>query len=230
MSETMPAKNDKQELLNTVLEMRRSYREMIPLAGTGEVVLKVEDIIIKAGAPVRDIPLRLYYPSQVTQTKLPIFLFIHGGGFTSGDLDTHDVLARAISSGARCIVVSVDYRLAPENPFPAGLEDVYAALLWVRDNASGLGGDEARIIVGGDSAGGNLAVATALLSRDREGPELLGQWLMYPVLSYEMDTNSWERLGDKYFPTREGSKISIAAYIPEDRNLDDPLAALSGPI
>lgn len=220
------AADGKQDALHAAEEMRQSYREMIPLAGPGDAVREVRDISVQAAGPAREIPLRVYFPLREKQrTNPPVFLFIHGGGFVSGDLDTHDVLLRAVANGAGCIVVSVGYRLAPENPFPAGLEDVYTALLWVRGNAASLGGDGARIVVGGDSAGGNLAAALALLSRDRNGPRLLGQWLMYPTVSNKMDTASWAALGDKYFPTREINSAVIAAYVPEGKSPYDPLIA-----
>jgi acetyl esterase len=215
-----------QNSMTAVKEMRQSYRDMIPLAGVGDQVASVRDENIPAESPARSIPLRIYTPVQEKpQANLPVFLFIHGGGFISGDLDTHDVLLRGICSGADCVVVSVGYRLAPEHPFPAGLEDVYAALLWTRDHAAALGGDKTRIVVGGDSAGGNLAASLALLARDRKGPKLAGQWLMYPTVSNRMDTESWKKLGDEHFPTRELNSIMIAAYVAEGTSLDDPLAA-----
>ena len=124
--------------MNPIEEMRQSYRDMIPMAGVGDQVESVSDISIQAGSPARKVPLRIYTPrQQAPQANLPLFLFMHGGGFISGDLDTHDVLLRSISNGAKCIVVSVDYRLAPEHPFPAGLEDADAALLWASGHAAG---------------------------------------------------------------------------------------------
>lgn len=212
--------------MNPIEEMRQSYRDMIPMAGVGDQVESVSDISIQAGNPARKITLRIYTPrQQAPQANLPLFLFMHGGGFISGDLDTHDVLLRSISNGAKCIVVSVDYRLAPEHPFPAGLEDAYAALLWASGHAADLGGDNTKIVAGGDSAGGNLAAALALLARDRKGPQLQGQWLMYPTVSNRMDTESWVKLGDEHFPTRELNSIMISFYIAGGTSIDDPLAA-----
>ena len=220
------ATDEKQKLAIAVEEMRSLYRSLIPSAGTGEEVRAIKNIATQANEPTRTIPLRIYFPSKAAeQTNLPIFLFMHGGGFVSGDLETHDVLLRAISNGAGCIVVSVDYRLAPENPFPAGLEDGYAALLWSKDNAATFGGDSAKIIVGGDSAGGNLTAALAILSRDRKGPKILGQWLMYPTLSNKMDTESWAKLGETHFPTREVNTMIITAYVPDGKTPYEPLIA-----
>lgn len=217
--------NDKDIALE-VEKIRRAYREMIPLAGEGDRTVSVRDITIQADKPARKITLRVYSPRQAEfQANLPLFLFMHGGGFISGDMDTHDVLLRAIANGGECVVVSVDYRLAPENPFPAGLEDSYAALLWSWENASDIGADSAKIVIGGDSAGGNIATVAAMLSRDRKGPELLGQWLMYPSVSNKMDTESWAKLGDEYFPTRAENLFVIAAYVPEGRSPYEPLIA-----
>ena len=112
---------------------------------------------------------------------LPVVVFYHGGGWCIGDLDTHDHVARAHAVGAEAIVVSVDYRLAPEHPYPQGVEDAWAALRWVGEHAAELGGDPARIAVAGDSAGGNLSAVVALLARDNGGPPLVFQLLWYPV-------------------------------------------------
>ena len=116
-------------------------------------------------ARVDDIPVRIYWPPVTEHSDLPIVVFYHGGGWALGDLDTHDPVARAHAVGAEAIVVSVDYRLAPEHPFPAGVDDCWAALQWVGEHAGELGGDPNRIAVAGDSAGGNLAAVIALSAR-----------------------------------------------------------------
>ena len=226
MPKLAEAAEEKQGMQNVSEEMRRAYREMIPLTGSADPVKEVRAIDIPADDPARKIPLKVYFPlTEKQEAALPVFLFIHGGGFVSGDFDTHDVLARGIANGASCIVVSVGYRLAPEHPFPSGLEDVYAALLWSRDNAADIGGDNAKIAVGGDSAGGNLAAALSLIARDRKGPKISGQWLMYPTLGNKMDTDSWARLGDEYFPTREVNSAIISAYVPKGKDPYGPLVA-----
>lgn len=130
-----------------------------------------------------DIPIRIYWPPTAADTAMPVVVFYHGGGWCLGDLDTHDHVARAHAVGAEAIVVAVDYRLAPEHPYPAGIDDSWAALRWVGENASQLGGDPRRIAVAGDSAGGNIAAVMAQLARDhadKGAPTLAFQLLWYP--------------------------------------------------
>lgn len=158
-------------------QAREGYRALGLMFGPGEAVSTVDDRSIPG--PAGDIPLRVYSPAG--EGPFGVWVFYHGGGWVIGDLDTHDRECRAICNGAGCIVVSVDYRLAPEHPFPAAPEDAYAALAWVGEHAAELGGDPSRIAVGGDSAGGNLAAVVALLSRDRGGPALRHQLLVYPA-------------------------------------------------
>jgi len=206
--------------------MRNSYREMMPMAGAPDPVAESRSITIRATAPEREIPARIYVPQGMAGKKgLPIVLFAHGGGFVSGNLDTHDVMVRAIANGAKTIVVSVDYRLAPEHVFPAGLEDVYASLQWVASHADEIGGDAGRVAVSGDSAGANLATEVAILARDRAGPKIAAQWLMYPTVSNKMDTASWEKFGKTNFPTRIVNTNVIAAYVPRGTSPYAPLVA-----
>jgi acetyl esterase len=129
--------------------------------------------------PHGDVRVRIYHPH--TRRHLPMLVFFHGGGFVLGSLDSHDSLARMLALGADCIVVSVDYRLAPEHRFPTAVEDCFAALCWAHEHAVELGAVGEKIIVGGDSAGGNLATVAALRARDEGGPVLAGQLLVYPV-------------------------------------------------
>ncbi|MGE5659530.1 MAG: alpha/beta hydrolase [Actinomycetota bacterium] len=143
--------------------------------------------------PGGDIPIRIYTPES--SHLLPILVYFHGGGWVLGDLDIADPICRSLAADGRCIVVSVDYRLAPENKFPAALEDAYAAIQWVAENGGALGGDRAKIGVGGDSAGGNLAAAVALMARDRGQPPLAYQLLLYPVTCHRLDTDSYQQYG-----------------------------------
>ena len=206
--------------------MRSNYRSMIPTAGTPDPVARVEMLEIPAINPDRKVRARLYVPQEsARKTLLPVVLFVHGGGFVSGDLETHDVLARTIANRAKALVLSIDYRLAPENPFPAGVDDVYATLQWVAANAGKIGGNPNRIAVSGDSAGANIATVVSILARDRRGPKIAAQWLMYPTVSNKMDTASWAEYGKTNFPTREVNTNCIAAYVPKGTSPYAPLVA-----
>jgi acetyl esterase/lipase len=134
-----------------------------------------------APGPLGDVPVRVYRPAAATGT-LPGLLWIHGGGMIFGSIDMEDLTCDAFAEAVGCVVVSVDYRLAPEHPHPAPVEDCYAALVWLAENAAELGVDPARLAVGGSSAGGGLAAGTALLARDRGTPGLVFQLLVYPML------------------------------------------------
>ncbi len=131
-----------------------------------------------------ELPLRIYTPLTQSTAPLPLVLFFHGGGFVVGSLDTHDTFCRHFAQGLGCILVAVDYRLAPEHPFPAATEDAWRALHWLHVHASELGGDGTRIALAGDSAGGNLAAVTALRARSDLGPPLRAQILIYPMTDH----------------------------------------------
>jgi acetyl esterase len=152
-------------------------------------------------------------------------VFFHGGGFVVGDIDTHDATCRGLAKAAHCIVVSVDYRLAPEHPFPAAPEDCYAATVWVADNAASLGGDGARLAVGGDSAGGNLAAVVALMARDRGGPALAHQLLIYPVIDHNFDTASYVENGRGYLLSREMMMWFWGLYLEDASDGSNPYAS-----
>ncbi len=154
-----------------------------------------------APGPAGDIPVRLYRPDS--STPLPVLVFFHGGGFVSGSPDTHDGLCRKLANLVPCAVVSVDYRLAPEHKFPAAPEDCFAATRFVAEKGYALGVDAKRIAVAGDSAGGNLAAVTAQICRDRNGPELRHQLLIYPITDVGCDTPSYAENASGYLLTRD---------------------------
>jgi acetyl esterase len=157
------------------------------------------------------IRVRLYRPEGAGPK--PLHVFLHGGGWCVGDLDQRDPRCRTVAAGAGCIVASVDYRVAPENAFPVPLEDSYAALTWLVANADELGIDAARVSVGGESAGANLAALVALLARDRGGPALVFQWLDVPATDLTMSQPSVDRLGTGYGLTKVDMERFIAAYL-----------------
>jgi acetyl esterase/lipase len=170
-----------------------------------------------------DIPLRIYWPPSETEESLPIVVFYHGGGWAIGDLDTHDHVARAHAIGAKAIVVSVDYRLAPEHPFPAGVEDAWAALQWVGGHAAELGGEPSRIAVAGDSAGGNLAAVMALRARDAGGPPLAFQLLWYPIAVGDLSLPSFTENADAPLLNSEVTSAFLTWYLP-GMDMSDPKA------
>ncbi|WP_241471721.1 alpha/beta hydrolase [Mycolicibacterium neoaurum] len=184
------------------------------------VQLRIEECVIGSGE-LQDIPARIYWPPVEQHDNLPVIVYYHGGGWAIGDLDTHDHVARAHSVGAEAIVVSVDYRLAPEHPFPAGVEDAWAALQWVGEHAAELGGDPNRIAVAGDSAGGNLSAVMALRARDAGGPPLVFQLLWYPVAVGDRSAPSFIENADAYILNRDVTNAFLTWYLPAV-DLDDP--------
>jgi acetyl esterase len=174
--------------------------------------------------PAGALPVRIYTPRAAG--SLPVLVFFHGGGFVLGSLDDYDAICRALSLEADCIIVSVDYRLAPEHRFPAAPDDCLAATRWVAAHAGSFGGDPARIAVGGDSAGGNLAAVTALRVRDEGGPHLLGQMLIYPVTDRVEPNRSMIENGEGYWLTRDGMEWFIEHYIEDERDLTHPHFAI----
>ncbi len=184
--------------------------------------LRIEARTIGHG-DLTDVPVRIYWPPVDQHADLPVVVFFHGGGWCIGDLDTHDHVARAHAVGAETIVVSVDYRLAPEHPFPEGVEDAWAALQWVADHATELGGDPARIAVAGDSAGGNLAAVMALRARDAGGPPLTFQLLWYPVAVGDLSAPSFTENADAPILNRDVTAAFLTWYLP-GMDMTDPAA------
>jgi acetyl esterase len=202
----------------TAAEARRQFREArAPLQPEPPEVASVEDRAIPG--PGGQLPIRSYRPlGSGARDLLPGLVYFHGGGWTIGDLDTHDGVCRALANAARCAVVSVDYRLGPEHKFPAAVDDSVAATRWVAAEAGRLGIDAARLAVGGDSAGGNLATVVALTARDAGGPALAFQLLIYPGTDIDGQFPSIAELGHGHLLTREVMKYFRECYLrgPED--------------
>jgi acetyl esterase/lipase len=172
-----------------------------------------------AETPQGAIPLRMYRPAGVPEsTRLPAYVYFHGGGWVIGDLETHDVLCRQLTAASAASVVSVDYRLAPEHKFPAAADDAWAATRWIVAHAAELGLDAGRLAVGGDSAGGNLAAVAALMARDAGGPAIRQQVLIYPVTDVMRETGSYADFAEGYMLTRDSMRWFIAHYL---RSRDD---------
>jgi acetyl esterase len=224
LMELLEANYPRGEVLGAAEARRRLAESVKPIVGTGEPVAKVEDTTIPG--PAGELPVRVYWPT--TEPDLPVIAFFHGGGFTIGNCDTHDGTSRAIANRSGAIVLSVDYRLAPEDRFPAALDDCFAAATWLAANAASLGGDGSRLAVAGDSAGGNLAAAVALAARDRGGPAIAFQLLVYPVtdLSSGRDRHESQRTNATgYFLTHTQMEWFRRQYLRDEADGENPLAS-----
>jgi acetyl esterase len=171
-----------------------------------------------------DIAVRIYWPEK-TSRPVPVVVFAHGGGFVFCDLDSHDELCRAMTNGIGAVVVSVDYRLAPESRWPAAAEDVYAVADWAVQQAAALGADPGHLLVAGDSAGGNLAAVTALMARDRDWPAIAGQVLIYPVIAADFGTPSYQQFGVGYYNTAAAMAWYWDQYVPNVADRRHPYAS-----
>jgi acetyl esterase len=178
--------------------------------------------LLAPGAAGTVIPLRLYRGAATARGEiLPALVYFHGGGWVIGDLDTHDSLCRHLANAARCIVVAVDYRLAPEHKFPAAVEDCFAATSWVAQEGAALSIDCERLAVGGDSAGGNLAAVVSLIAGDRGAPKLRCQALLYPAVDCGMTHPSHDRFAEGYLLTRPTMKWFYEQYLREPADVGD---------
>jgi len=185
--------------------------------GPPEPVDRVEELTIPGPAG----PLRARLYAAASDGPMPVAVYFHGGGWVLGDVDSHDNGARALTNSAGTLTVSVEYRRAPEHPFPAAVEDCLAALTWVAAHAGALGGDARRIAVAGDSAGGNLAAACALHSRDGAAPPLAFQLLIYPVLDSDLETPSYRELAEAPVLTRARMAYFWEQYVPDAAQRSD---------
>ena len=184
--------------------MRQGMEDVAAMIPVSTEIDHIEDSVADG------VPVRIYRPAS--DTPLPTVVFIHGGGFVVGSVRTHDALARLIAADTHALVVSVDYRLAPEQPFPAAVDDCWTALQWVADHAAELGGDPERIAVAGDSAGGNLAAVLTQLARDAGAPALVFQLLLYPVTSEHHDWPSITENAEAPVLTKRGIEYFSGQY------------------
>ena len=177
---------------------------------------------LQASGPHGPIPLRLTRPiGAAPDALLPVLVYFHGGGFVIGDLDTHDVLCRELANGAGCAVVAVDYRMAPEHPFPHAVDDCLAATYWVQRNAAALNVDAARLAVGGDSAGGNLATVVSLQARDAGDLPVVFQLLIYPATDMRCTAPSHQSNGQGYLLTSDTIGYFMRHYLSEPAHTVD---------
>jgi acetyl esterase len=198
----------------TGAQARATIRSRFVAPAEPEEVARVED------RTVDGIAVRIYHPAPAG--PLPVLVYAHGGGFVFCDLDSHDGLCRDLANRLGAIVVSAHYRRAPEHAWPAAAEDVYTVTRWVSDNSAELGADSGRIAVGGDSAGGNLAAVTALMARDRGGPALAAQLLVYPMITPDFGTESYRLYGAGYYNPVEALRWYWDQYVPNGSDRTDP--------
>jgi acetyl esterase/lipase len=192
------------------------------VGGPPTEVARVEDRTF--AGPAGDVPVRIYRPTD-DATPQPALVWFHGGGWVLGSIEGSDLTCRDLAAHAGVVVVSVGYRLAPEHPYPAGVDDCYAALVWVSATAGDLGVDPTRIAVGGESAGGNLAAVVALAARDRGAPAVRFQLLVYPVIDALLSHPSIRDNGQGYMLTDDAMKWFVELYLGERGDPKDPLVS-----
>jgi len=197
----------------TMEQRRESFRKLMALSRSEAAAMGLNQTI---PGPAGFIPLRIYTPATSSRGGLPALIFFHGGGLVAGSLDTHDALCRTLAEGIGAKVISVGYRLAPEHPFPAAIEDSVAATQWVFDNADTLEIDPDRIAVGGDSAGGTLAAVVTQLAKEAGGPRIAFQLLLCPVLDFGTETPSRREFAEGYLLDRTTMETDLAHYAPGD--------------
>ncbi|GAA1928774.1 alpha/beta hydrolase [Streptomyces durmitorensis] len=210
-------------------EARRILAATPPSGKAAPHVGTVEDRSIPGPAGAPDLPVRVYRPEGASRPR-PTVVFFHGGGYTLCDLDTHDATARTLCAESGAVVVSVAYRLAPEHRFPAATEDAYAALCWAaaKTRAGALGGDPGAVVTAGDSSGGGLATVAALMARDRGGPAVALQVLIYPVLDAGQGSGSYTSNATGYFLTAAHMRWFWEQYLGPDGDGTHPYASPLG--
>ncbi len=186
-------------------------------------VESIQDVTIE-GEDQHQIPLRIYRPSA--DNELPVIVYFHRGGWIFGNIEEADPVCRMLAHYLQCVVVSVDFRLAPENPFPKPLEDCYAATQWASKHASEFGGDTQRLIVCGESCGGNLAAAVTLMAKEKKGPSIAQQLLIYPIITSTILDEPYDHCPDQHFITKGGMQFMWSAYLGAPENAQNPLASV----
>ena len=210
-----PRSTNEQSIENIRERLNKSSKPPIPFSNIKNITVDVNS---------EKIPVRIYTPED--GDKLPIIIYSHGGSWISGNLDTHDNVCRKLAKNTKAIVISVDYRLAPENPFPAGLNDVYNVLNWTNKNAKSINGNENLIALAGDSAGGNLSAAVSLMARDKNGPNIACQVLIYPSTNiYELNSASWSYFDGHFNISPEEMDEYISLYVPQKEDRKNPYAS-----
>ncbi|MFE0019598.1 alpha/beta hydrolase [Amycolatopsis sp. NPDC059021] len=203
----------------TAAELRAAFDASWPRPASVEAVASVTEHQVPG--PGGDVRVRLYLPES--DVPVPVFVWIHGGGWTIGSIDENDVASRAVCNAAKVAVVAVDYRLAPENPYPAAPQDCYAVVEWLHAGGAGSAVDGARIAVGGESAGGNLSTVVSLMSRDRGGPPIAAQVLICPVYGHPDDGfASYVDCAEGFGMTAAAMRFFFAQYVTDPAQLDDP--------
>jgi len=204
-----------------VAEARSVALAMVDFSGPEEPIAEVANRSIIG--PAGPIAVRMYRPEL--SEKLPALIYFHGGGYVIGSLDSHDRLCRALANASGCAVIAVDYRLAPEHKYPAAVDDAYAATCYIAEHAAEFNIDPNRIAVGGDSAGGSLATVVCLLSRDRSGPRLQYQLLIYPWVDFYGQNPSMQQYAKDHFLTRAGLDWFTENYLPNRESGLEPSAS-----
>lgn len=209
----------------SVEQAREENGEGVPVvSGPPRPMARVEEMTVTGSAG--ELRARFYVALGAPRQPQPLLVYYHGGGFVIGDLDTHDSVCRFLAEFGGCRVLSIEYRLAPEHPFPAPVEDAVAAFAWAVEHAAELNADPGRIAVGGDSAGGNLATGVCLQAQDRDGPRPAMQLLLYPVTDLVGDQASRETFAEGFLLTRNDMAWFENHYLPDGCDEKDPRASM----
>jgi acetyl esterase len=207
----------------------------LPVKDAREVLLNVQKVDVKilpadiddrdiSGGPNGQVSLRIVRPRGIDEV-LPVVMYFHGGGWVLGDKNTHDRLIREIANGSNAAVVFVNFTSSPEAKYPVAIEEAYAATKYIAESGNNLNLDTSRIVVAGDSVGGNMATVVAMMAKERGGPDILFQLLFYPVTDANFDTLSYQQFATHHFLTREAMKWFWDNYLPEEETRKDPIAS-----